>query len=95
MCLPKVVFIDQIETHYYLYEDTGELLETQQPTVYYPERNEIHVLYPHPNLFKGLLHDIIHWVICLLPKCEAVYKLNNWYDHMWTWLFENVVIDNV
>jgi len=91
--LPKVIYVDTVETHYYIYEDTGEVLEVQHPTVYYPERNEIHILYPHPNLLKGLLHDVIHWIICRLPLCEATWKLNTWYDDFWTRFFEKKVID--
>ena len=35
-----------------------------------------------------LIHELGHWVLCLLPRCDFVYNLNLGYDYYWRWLFQ-------
>ena len=48
---------------------------------YDADLNEVEVNHLSPMLLV-LLHELGHWLICLLPRCDWVYNLNMWYDYL-------------
>ena len=53
--------------------------------------NVIYVNRSYGLLFSNLLHEMGHWLLCLLPHVDAVYRLNIWYDKL-DRLHQNVYI---
>ena len=49
---------------------------------YDADENTIYVNALYGLKFTNLLHEAGHWLLCLLPRVEAVYKLNLWYDRL-------------
>ena len=48
--------------------------------------NIIYVDYHCKNTFTTILHEAIHWIICLLPRIDLVWELNILYDDLWDYL---------
>ena len=42
--------------------------------------NTIYVNCVYGVSFSNLLHEMGHWLLCLLPRCSVTYRLNEYYD---------------
>ena len=75
MCLPNVVIVPpcviaiHMSHHYYF-------------SFYNEWDNTIYVNDLYGMRWGSLLHEFGHWFLCLLPRCEATYLLNEWYDEV-------------
>ena len=77
--LPKVVIVPTCVIAIHMGEDNYD-------GFYDAVDNVIYVDYYCYSLFTTLLHEIIHWFLCLLPRVEAVWTLNVLYDELWDYL---------
>ena len=59
---------------------------------YDADENTIYVNAVYGLTFTNLLHEMGHWLLCLLPHVEAVYKLNELYDKLDHRLNQNLYI---
>ena len=59
---------------------------------YDADENMIYVNALYGLRFTNLLHEMGHWLLCLLPRVEAVYDLNILYDKLEYKLNQNIYI---
>ena len=79
MCFPEVKIVSPRE----IYLHMGS---PYYKGFYHVYENTIYVNSNYGLRFSNLLHEMGHWLLCLLPKCDVTYDLNVFYDKIDTFL---------
>ena len=73
MCLPSVKVINSSDIALHMGHKYYK-------GFYHVYENTIYVNEDYGLNFWNLLHEMGHWLICLLPLCDVTYDLNVFYD---------------